>query len=115
MSSATSAATIMFMTPAVTTIVIIVPWSAVITDTFLATAPSSVPCIPVAVVVEVIIGPCFVDDYFIPAVKIIAPVSSRQVGGEYPTAGIEVNELLAWYVVISFHIGQVVIIHPVIS
>lgn len=103
------------LVPAVMMVVavsIIVP--VVITDTFLAATPVPVPCIPVSVIIEMVIRPGLIDHYFITAVQIIPAIPSGQVGGKYPSPGIEVNELSAWYVVIGFYIGQVIIIGPVI-
>lgn len=113
MASAVSTTTPMFVATTVATI-IVVTRPAVITDTFLAATPVPVACIPVSVIIKVIIGPGLIDDYFVSAVEIVPAVSSGQVGGKYPVAGIEVNKLPAWYVVVSFYIGQVIVVGLVI-
>jgi hypothetical protein len=95
--------------------VIIIPWPVMIADAILAAAPPPVTGVPVAMIIKMIIRPWFIDHHFVATVEIVTAVPSRQAGGKYPAAGIEVDELFPGNVIISFHIGQVIIVGPVIS
>jgi len=61
------------------------------------------------------IRPGIVDHYFISPIQIVRPIPSRQGCGKHPSSAIQVNKLMPRDVIICFDVGQVIIIHPVIS
>jgi hypothetical protein len=60
-------------------------------------------------------GARLIDNHFISPVKVVPTASSGQRGGKNPFSGIQVNELMLWYVIISFNIRKIIVVRPVIS
>ena len=64
-----------------------------------------------AVVAKITVGTWPVNCHFVTRRNIVRCVTRRQRRPEYPAGAVQVHVLMRWHIIISFHIGQIIIIY----